>query len=202
MRLQDLERYLSNTIKTGLYFILPLPLFISTSMLFPFITGRNFAFRIIIEILAIAWVGLLFLSREYRPRLTPLVRAVILLLFVVTLADILGPNPYRSFWSNYERMEGLLGLIHMVLFFIIALSVFRKFSDWRWYLYGSSVVSAVVAFIGLLQKFGITQSYQGGVRVDGTIGNPAYLASYLMFNVFFLLYLANCFINFSCQIKN
>ncbi|MBI2055012.1 MAG: O-antigen ligase family protein [Candidatus Sungbacteria bacterium] len=190
MRLQDLERYLSNTIKTGLYFILPLPLYISTSMLFPFITGRNFAFRIIIEILAIAWVGLLVMSREYRPRLTPLVKAVIVLLFIVTLADILGVNPYRSFWSNYERMEGLLGLIHMVLFFLIAASMFRKVSDWRLYLYGSSIVSVFVALTALFQNLGLARSYQGGVRVDGTIGNPAYLASYLMFHVFFLLFLA------------
>ena len=183
------ESRLSALLKWGLFLLLPLPLYISSSMLFPFITGRNFGFRIIVELLVILWVGLLALSKGYWPRLSWLTKGIILFLFIVTLADILGANPYRSFWSNYERMEGLLALIHMTLFFMLISSVFRKFSDWRLYIYGSTAVSILVACVGLAQKFGLTTSYQGGVRVDGTIGNPAYLASYLMFHVFFLLFL-------------
>lgn len=182
-----LEKNLSTLLRWGFFLLLPLPLYISSSMLFPFITGRNFGFRILIEILAIAWVGLIALSRDYRPRLSPLVKAVLILLFVTTIADLLGGNPYRSFWSNYERMEGLIGLIHMVLFFLMLPSAFRTFNQWRTFFYGSSIVSLLVASVAIAQRFGLTQSYQGGVRVDGTIGNPAYLASYLMFNVFFLL---------------
>lgn len=183
-----LEKNLSTILRWGIFLLLPLPLYISSSMLFPFITGRNFGFRILVEILAVAWVGLLALSRDYRPRLSPLVKSVVLLLFIATIADLLGANPYRSFWSNYERMEGLIGLIHMVLFFLMLPAAFRTFNQWRAFFYGSSIVSLLVAAVAISQKFGLTQSYQGGVRVDGTIGNPAYLASYLMFNVFFLLF--------------
>ena len=183
------ESRLSALLKWGLFLLLPLPLYISSSMLFPFITGRNFGFRIIVELLVILWVGLLALSKEHWPRLSWLTKSVILFLFIVTLADILGANPYRSFLSNYERMEGLVALIHMALFFMLISSVFRRFSDWRLYLYSSTAISILVASVGLAQKFGLTTSYQGGVRVDGTIGNPAYLASYLMFHVFFLLFL-------------
>ena len=183
-----LNQRLSAAVKWGLFLLLPLPLYISSSMLFPFITGRNFGFRIILEILAIGWVGLLVLSSNYRPRLTPLVKSVLIFLFIVTLADILGANPYRSFWSNYERMEGLLAILHLVLFFLMASSLFKKLSDWKIYFYASTAVSVVVSYTALLQKLGYTQSLQGGVRVDGTIGNPAYLASYLMFHVFFLLF--------------
>src|SRR3989338_11065520 len=94
------ESRLSALLKWGLFLLLPLPLYISSSMLFPFITGRNFGFRIILEILAIGWVGLLVLSSNYRPRLTPLVKSVLIFLFIFTLSYILGANPYRSFWSN------------------------------------------------------------------------------------------------------
>lgn len=189
MRPIELERILSRIVRWGLFLVLVLPLYISSSLLFPFITGRNFAFRIIIEVIAVAWVGLLFLSREYWPKLSGLNRAILAFLFIVTLADVLGANPYRSLWSNYERMEGLMMIVHMVLFFFILVSVFRKFSQWRWYVYASSAVSIIVAFIGILQKLGLTRSYQGGERVDSTIGNPAYLASYLMFHVFLLSFL-------------
>ncbi len=183
------ERYLASAIRLGLFLVPVLPLYISSTMLFPFISGRNFAFRIIIELLVVLWAGLLVLSAEYRPRLSPLVRSVIVFLFVVTLADFLGANVYRSIWSNYERMEGLFMILHMVGFFFIILSVFREFFHWRWFIYASSIVSMIVAFIGILQKLGITRSFQGGVRVDSTIGNPTYLASYLMMHAFLLIFL-------------
>ena len=156
------EQKLSSIIKWGLFLLLPLPLYVSSSMLFPFITGRNFGFRIGIELLVILWAALLVLSREYRPQLTWLTRSVLILLFIVTIADILGPNPYRSFWSNYERMEGLVALIHMVLFYLIVSTVFRSWKDWRLYLYGSTAVSLIVSLVGLSQKLGLTRVYQGG----------------------------------------
>ncbi len=188
-----IERRLSAFLRWGLFLLLPLPLYTASSMLFPFITGRNFAFRIIVELLVVLWVGLMALSKDYWPRLSWLTKSVILFLFIVTLADILGANPYRSFWSNYERMEGLLALIHMVLFFMLISSVLQRFVDWRRYLYGSIAVSVIVSLVGLSQKLGLTRVYQGGegrsIRVDGGIGNPAYFASYLAFHVFFLLFL-------------
>src|SRR3990167_4988068 len=88
------ESRLSALLKWGLFLLLPLPLYVSSSMLFPFITGRNFGFRIGIELLVIIWAALLVLSREYRPQLTWLTRSLLVLLFVVTIADILGPNTY------------------------------------------------------------------------------------------------------------
>lgn len=188
MKSKSLERFLAGSINVLLWIIPLLPLYISSSMLFPFITGRNFAFRIIVEVLFLLWVGLAVVSEQYRPKLTPLVRALLIFIFVVALADIFGVNPYRSLWSNYERMEGLIGLLHMVVFFFITSSLFKKITTWRLYLYGSSVVSFIVAVIGVSQRLGFTKSFQGGVRVDGTIGNPAYLAAYLMFHVFFLLF--------------
>ncbi|MBI3627229.1 MAG: O-antigen ligase family protein [Candidatus Sungbacteria bacterium] len=185
---RTLEIWLSNIVKWGLFLILPLPLVVWGIFLFPYITGRNFLFRILIEILAALWVGLLVLSKTYRPRLTWLTRAVAVFLFVVTLADLFGINPYRSFWSNNERMEGLIALLHMVLFYFIASSVFRKYTHWKAFFYTSTAISLLVALYGLAQKFGLAQSIQGGTRVDGTIGNPDYLASYLMFHIFFLLF--------------
>ncbi|HEY4523498.1 MAG TPA: O-antigen ligase family protein [Candidatus Paceibacterota bacterium] len=186
------EKRMPAFLKWGLFLLLPLPLYTSSLMLFPFITGRNFGFRILVELLVIVWAGLLILSREYRPQLTWLTRSVILFLFVVTLADILGANPYRSFWSNYERMEGLLMILHVVLFYLLVTTAFRRFQDWKWYFLGSTAVSVIVSFFGLSQKLGLTRVFQGGegrsIRVDGTIGNPTYLASYLMFHIFFLLF--------------
>jgi len=49
-----------------------------------------------------------------------------------------------------------------------------------------------VAYLGLMQKLGLRVSYQGG-RVESTIGNPAYLASYLVFHIWILALLLHNF---------
>ena len=38
------------------------------AMLFPYITGKNFAFRIVVEIAAAAWLLLMIINKEYRPK--------------------------------------------------------------------------------------------------------------------------------------
>lgn len=37
-------------------------------MLFPYITGKNFGFRILVEIAAAAWVMLMILDKGFRPK--------------------------------------------------------------------------------------------------------------------------------------
>lgn len=180
-------------VKSGLWLIPILPLYISSSMLFPFITGKNFAFRIIVEIIFALWVGLVVLRSEYRPRLTPLFKAVTTFTAIIFLADLFGLNPWRSFFANYERMEGFMMLGHLYLYFIMLSSVFRDRRDWLVFFHVTLAASLVVSFIALLQKFGYRVSLQGGFRVDSTIGNPTYLASYLVFHVWLLVLLLKKF---------
>lgn len=176
-------------IRIGLFGIPFLSLYISSGMLFPYITGRNFYFRIIVEAVFLLWIGLMILDNTYRPRSTKLLLAVFAFMVVVAAADFFGANPYRSFFSNYERMEGYLMILHLGMLFMVLTSVFKSRTEWLWY-FGSIVSASVfIAFYALFQKFGVFQSLQGGVRVDGTIGNPAYLAAYLMMTGFLSLFL-------------
>ena len=176
-------------IRVGLFVIPFLSLFVSSSMLFPYITGRNFSFRLIIEAVFLLWVGLAVLNKEYLPKPSKLLWAVFGFVFIVGFADVLGANPYRSFFSNYERMEGFLMISHMALFFLVLTSVFKSKKEWYWWFSTVIVASIFVSFNALLQKLGVYQSLQGGTRVDGTIGNPTYLAAYLMFSFFLSLFL-------------
>lgn len=176
-------------IRVGLFTIPFLSLFVSSSMLFPYITGRNFSFRLITEAVFLLWVGLAVLNKEYMPKPSKLLWAVFGFMLIVGLADALGANPYRSFFSNYERMEGFLMISHMGLFFLILTSVFKSKKEWYWWFSAVIVASLFVSFNALLQKLGVYQSLQGGTRVDGTIGNPTYLAAYLMFSFFLSLFL-------------
>src|SRR5947209_1904911 len=87
-------------------FLVPLfPLIVVNAYFFPFITGKAFYFRLLIEIAFAAWIILACLDAKYRPKITKLTVVVSLFALVTLLADLLGVNPIRSIWSNFERME-------------------------------------------------------------------------------------------------
>ncbi len=174
-----LQGFYTNGIKMLFYIVPFLPLYISNSMLFPYITGRNFVFRMIVEAAAVLWAGLIVLDRDYRPVLSRIMQAVIVFITVVFAADLFGASFYRSFWSNYERMEGFLMIAHMAAFFVITATVFRG-REWKIFSHLVLLGSVGVSLYGLLQQLGYVLSLQGGNRVEGTIGNPTYLAAYLM----------------------
>src|SRR3989338_7390340 len=105
-----LERMLRGIVLAGI-FALPFIVFIvAESLFFPFITGKNFAFRIIVEVMSGAWLALALVNPIYRPRRSWLLGAFALLVTVVALADALGVYPFKSFWSNFERMDGWVTL--------------------------------------------------------------------------------------------
>ena len=111
---------------------------------------------------------------------------------------------HAAFWSNYERGEGGFQMIHYFLFFLLLAFLFREEKDWR-RIFGFSLCSAVLMIgYGLFANFGMTSfigPYTGSTapagwfdklidgRFEGSLGNPAYVAPYLMFSMFFTAYL-------------
>lgn len=159
-------------------------LYVPSSLVFPFVTGRHFAFRLLVDCAALAWGALLCVNRAYRPRWTPQVIALTALVLVVSIAAALSPNPLRAFFGDFERMGGLAGLLHYCVYFLLLLHLFRA-RDWAIFLGIFIAVGSVVALLGLLEKGGVAGlPYPvGGVRVYSTMGNASYLASYLLFLV-------------------
>jgi tetratricopeptide (TPR) repeat protein/O-antigen ligase len=174
----------------GGIFIVPfVALLVSGKMFFPFITGKNFAFRILVELLLGGWAILAVLDKAYRPRFSPLLIAVFAFLGIMTLADFFGANPFKSFWSNFERMEGLLGLIHLAGYFVVAGIVLNTEKLWDRFFNTSVAVSTIIGVYGLLQLAGKITINQGGVRLDATFGNASYLAIYMLFHIFITVFL-------------
>lgn len=169
----------------GLIFVIPfIPLYIAPNLFFPFITGKAFVFRAIVEIIFSLWLILALFFKEYRPRKNGLLWAIAIFIGIVTLATVTGVNPLRSFWSNFERMEGLVMYLHLAAYFLVLGNIFKK-RDWL-ILFNLFVVSGIIESIyGWLQVMGVINSSQGGYRVDGTIGNAAYLAAFLTFTAGF-----------------
>lgn len=179
-----MKDFLKGILFVGLFIIPFIPLIVTDSMFFPFITGKNFTFRIIVEITFAAWALLALLDSQYRPRFSWLLSAASVFLVVMFFANLLGEYPQKSFWSNFERMDGYVTLIHFYIYFVVLASTLGTSTKlWAYYLWTTVGAAGYAAFEGL------QQSTQGIYRVDSTLGNSAYMAVYMLFNVFFSLYL-------------
>ncbi|MDE1875176.1 MAG: O-antigen ligase family protein, partial [Patescibacteria group bacterium] len=108
---------------------------------------------------------------------------------VIGVADIFGVDPWKSFWSNFERMEGYITTIHLLMYFLVVSAVMNAEKIWKRFLEWSVWSSLAMSAYCLFQLAGVFQINQGGVRVDGLFGNATYLAIYMVFNVFFALIL-------------
>ncbi|MEK7630415.1 MAG: O-antigen ligase family protein [Patescibacteria group bacterium] len=203
--MSSLERSLLWILRGGLILLLFMPLVVSKSLFFPFITGKNFFFRIIVELLFGIWGALALLYPQYRPQKGPILYALGAFLAILGLATVAGASPYHSFWSNYERMEGLITHLHLFAFFLAMAHAFRSKWDWLYFFHCSLVVSIVVAFHGFLQSVdggrsdGILHTNKlflglqnaslfdpivGTSRPYAAFGNSIYFGVYLMFHLF------------------
>jgi len=166
-----------------------LPFIVSASMFFPYITGKNFTFRIIVGIIFAAWLLLAFLDARYRPRFSWVLSALALFVVAVGVADLFfSVNPFKSFWSNFERMEGYITLLHIFAYFLVASTVLNTQRIWNTFWYSTLGASVVVAFIALKPWYEIFPSF-AVPRIDATFGNPIYLAVYSLIHIFIALIL-------------
>lgn len=191
--------------KTSKFFLIVAVLnvaIVTTSTLFPFIVGKYAWFRSTVDLALIFFLlGILFQpdAKAFEERAvklfkTPLVIAVSIFVLMFLLACLFGINPSFSFWSNFERGEGGLQILHLYVFFLLLSILFREEKDWRrmlgWFLvagllmsfYGFAAMSGWKGFIG-------ARLSDSGFRFQGSIGNPAYVATYLIFIFFYAAYL-------------
>ena len=166
-----------------LFLITFLPLYVSNGFFFPFITGKAFAFRILVGIATASYLVLAAIDRRYRPQFSWLFVAFAGFVTWMAVANFLAVNPEKAFWSNFERMDGWVTLAHVFALFVVAGAVLSVEKLWRrWWLYFISVATVVCSY-GVIQLMGLAEIHQGGVRVDASFGNAIYLAVYLMFSI-------------------
>lgn len=174
----------------GVMAILVLPLIVGSQFFFPFIVLKNVLFRVLVEILLVAYAFLAVRDRNFRPTFNALTVAVLGFFGVVTLTTLTGVDLAGSVWGNYERMGGLFGWLHVAAFFFVLVNTFRRWEDWCTLMSFSIFVSLLMGLFAFGQwlhvPFLIRSS--GGARLTATIGNATYLAGYLLFHLFFLGY--------------
>lgn len=175
-----LDSFLKKATIVSLFIIPFMPLIVVNGFFFPFITGKNMLFRVLIEVAAAAYAILAVRNPQYRPRWSIIAGSLIAFLVFMGVATLLSENPFKSFWSNFERMEGYITLLHLGVYFMVLSSVFQVEKLWYRFLATNVAVSVLLSVYGLFQLGGVFVINQGGVRLDATIGNAAYLAVYML----------------------
>ena len=170
------------------------PLLVANWMFFPYITLKAFAFRALVEAAFAVYVILAFRDPSVRPKLTPLFWGITIFTIVAFIVDMAGMNPIRSLWSNNERMEGWITIIHLWAYFVVFSSVVSSRKMWHWFLNVSFIPATWMALGingGVWQLLTAYLAHQSMPRLDLQLGNAEYLAVYMLFNVFFAVYLAH-----------
>ena len=181
-----MERALVAITKGLLALALAVPLIVMggwlPDVLYPHVVGKELYFRLVVEAAFAVWLYLVLRYSAYRPLRTWLMALMLGYLAVALTASLMGVSPTRSLWSTPERMQGWITLAHLTAFAIMLPTVYRKFSDWQTILNINLLAGFIVGLIGL---WDITMG--GGQRLSVTFGNPSFLASYVLVNLFVAL---------------
>lgn len=185
----NIQMILRRFLITGIFASLLVPFVVMTDLYFPFITGKAYVFRVLVEVLFGVWIILALLDKSARPKKSCILWSVLSFLAIVLVANLQGIDPRYSFWSNYERMEGYITLLHLFAYFLVVGSVINTKELWN-HLWNSLIVTSVGhAIYAFLQKFGVLDVGLSADRIDGTFGNATYLGAFMLLSVFITLYL-------------
>jgi len=169
-----------------------LPFIISEVSFFPGNFARAIFFRVIVEVMLVAFVGLIFIDKKYFPPINLITMLIGAWWGTLAISTLLSPQPLFAFWGSVERMEGFFTLSHYFIFFFILVGSFKDRLKWQIIFNAGIMGSIIMAGISLLQRLeiGFTSPILVGrvlPRATGTLESPLFLSSYLLFFIFLSL---------------
>ena len=189
--LKTADDYLVLVGKILLLVILFAPLVTVDTFYFPYIVPRNLMFRLIVNVLLGIYLWLWLSNSKYKFRFNKGLVIIFLFILSLTISSILGGNFTFSFWSNFERMDGLVGWYYIFIYIFVLLGLMREKKDWH-LLFNFALIPAWVASlmaIGQRLDLSFIAESHGGIRATSTLGNAAYVGAYMFLNSVVALYL-------------
>jgi O-antigen ligase/tetratricopeptide (TPR) repeat protein len=171
----------------GIYGGLLLPLVFIPVVIFPFVFSKLIAFQVLIGITFPAYLALIWMEPAYRPKKHILYFAILAYFVAIGLSVAFAVDPWRAWWGNQERMNGLFTLLHFLAWLTMTVGVVKTWEQWKTLLHYQVILSAIMAIVAILQKLNPNLLlFPAGPRVGGLLDNPIYMAAYQIFNFFFL----------------
>jgi len=151
-------------------------------------SGTKVAWLRALVIIILSFWSLKIILRKHQFIRSPLDWPVMAFLFVTTIATITSVHPYTSFVGFYGRFEGLTTWYLFGLLFFIALNYFRSEKQLKRIILCVLCAAVLMSIYGIIQRHELDPYMWGGVvtwqRVIGTIGQPNFLAAYVIMAFF------------------
>jgi len=174
-----------------LYLAILTPLVYSNYFLYPAVFTPNSYFRLVVSAGFLIYLWLFWKGKAAAPKISLIFAGFAVFFAAAFLASVINPGFYFSFFDGFERMEGLINYVYLFLFFIIAAGALKSKADWEKILRWALLANFLMAGYAILQRLPFNFLVDSGeARATGLLGNPAFLASYLTFGVFFGLWMA------------
>ena len=161
-----------------------LPLLVWERFMFPSTFAKTFFFTALVEVMFLFWLPGAYVRLKNRA-VSPVSVFMALFFGIMALSAFLGADFYQSIWSNYERMMGLWTFGHLILFFLIVATTVTRESQWVWLFRVAAISSLIVSFVGIDEFLKTGTAF----RIESTLKNSAFLASYLLLAIFINLWL-------------
>ena len=186
-------RLLRGAVLAGIVLVLLTPFAVTPETFRPYTVGEAVWSRMLIEAVFVLWAALALADPAARPPRSPLLLIMGIGMAVSFLAAAAGAGFQRSLWSTYERMQGVVDLVHWFAFFTVLVSVLRTPRAWRRLLAlnlgaGTALVLTVIA-----RSLDLDLPFYGAMpenhhpRFGGPLGNPIFLGAYLAVNAIMAL---------------
>ena len=183
-----LEYYFNLFMTIGILAIFSVPFVVSFNVFYPYTIPKVLWIHTLNWILLTIYIlGILFsknLYKNYKPKLNFVFWGYCLYIGAYFVSSFFGSNFSNSFWSDYQRMNGLYWHIHtLILFFILSgiLNTPEKFYRILIFIFFGGFVLAVFF---VLEFYSIhifdMPGYSDSSRVVFTFGNPGYAGLYFM----------------------
>ncbi len=174
-------------------FITPLTaLLFSGNVLFPYSLPKIIFFRAVVEVaVALFFFYLALVAPNERRAIFERIKllfknpaAIFLFLFLLSyiVSSFFADNGYRAFWGTLERGEGIFGMLHFYIYFLLLCLIFEK-KDWVYYFGAFLFTGFMLSLYSAFQYFGSTDIK--GERAYSIVGNPAFLATHMLFVMIF-----------------
>ncbi len=155
--------------------------------------GESFLFQVLIEILGFVWLLKIVINwqkfslkkfKEILLRFKPILPALIFI-FILGLATIFSQSSHYSFWGYYISKMGYLIWLHFFIFFLILFFNLKTTKQIARIFYIIILTTGLVVLYGFLQVLGLdffnwSEPPSLGYRVFSTLGQPNFLASWLL----------------------
>ena len=176
--LDTVSQYHKWAILLLLYAVCILPFIVSNGMYFPTITGKVLYAWVVIEVAFLLWISLAIYNKEYLPKLSIALALLFIWLVTLIISGYMGVDSNQSFWSNYERMDGIIGIMHWCAYAVMLSAMLKTLREWLVFACINIIIGTLISVLGLIGLLGITP-WGPQTPVMYTIGNTLFLAHYL-----------------------